>query len=66
MLVLSRQTNESIVIGDGPDAVTITVVKIDGGKVRIGIEVPRTVPVHRLEVLDDINRRSQQERSEGE
>jgi carbon storage regulator len=47
MLVLSRKLNESIII-DGSIKVTITA--IDHGKVRIGIEAPPEVPVHREEV----------------
>lgn len=52
MLVLSRTVNERIVIGDD---VTITVVAIRNGKVRIGIEAPPDVPVHRQEVHDAIH-----------
>ena len=52
MLVLSRKKNESIVINDD---ITITVVSI-GGKVRLGIEAPREVSVHRREVYDVIHR----------
>lgn len=47
MLVLSRKKNESIIIGDN---VTITVVEVRGDKVRLGIEAPREVPIHRSEV----------------
>lgn len=47
MLVLSRKRNESIVI-DG--SIVITVVEIRGDKVRLGIEAPREVPIHRQEV----------------
>lgn len=52
MLVLARKKNEQICIGDG---VVITVVDIRGDKVRLGIEAPRDVPVHRSEVLAAIN-----------
>jgi carbon storage regulator len=52
MLVLSRKKNESIVISD---TITITVVEIRGDKVRLGIEAPRDVPVHRQEVFDAIH-----------
>ncbi|MEZ5235860.1 MAG: carbon storage regulator CsrA [Acidimicrobiia bacterium] len=58
MLVLTRRTNQSIVIG--PD-VTITVVEIRGEQVRLGISAPRHVTVHREEVLEQIrdeNRRA--------
>ena len=53
MLVLSRKKNESIVINDD---ITIVVVEIRGDKVRLGIEAPREVPVHRREVFDAIHR----------
>ncbi len=48
MLVLSRKLGEKICIGDD---IYITVVAIDRGKVRLGIEAPRSVPVHREEIL---------------
>lgn len=51
MLVLSRKKNESIVINDN---VVVTVVEVRGDKVRIGIEAPRDVTVHRQEVLEAI------------
>jgi carbon storage regulator len=54
MLVLSRKKNECIVIDD---KITITVVEIRGDKVRLGIEAPTTVPVHREEVFDAIRGR---------
>lgn len=47
MLVLSRKKNESIVV-DGK--IVITIVEIRGDKVRLGIEAPREVPIHRSEV----------------
>ena len=53
MLVLSRKKNETIVIGDD---ITIVVVEIRGDKVRLGIEAPKEVPVHRQEVYDAIKR----------
>ncbi len=53
MLVLSRQRDESIIIGD---KVVITVVDIRGDKVRLGIEAPSEVPVHRQEVYEAIQR----------
>ncbi|MCA9230806.1 MAG: carbon storage regulator CsrA [Planctomycetales bacterium] len=60
MLVLSRKKNESIIINDD---ITIVVVEIRGDKVRLGIEAPKEVPVHRNEVYEAI-RRSQQVSSE--
>jgi carbon storage regulator len=53
MLVLARKLNERIVIGDN---VTIVVVEIRGDKVRLGIEAPKEVSVHRSEVYDAIQR----------
>lgn len=52
MLVLSRKKNESIVI-DGN--ITITVIEIRGDKIRLGIEAPREVPIHRSEVQESID-----------
>jgi carbon storage regulator len=53
MLVLSRKKNESIVIDND---ITIVVVEIRGDKVRLGVEAPKEVPVHRREVYDAIRR----------
>jgi len=48
MLVLSRKAGQMIVIGEG---VVVRVVSIQGGTIRLGIEAPREVPVHREEVV---------------
>ncbi len=56
MLVLSRQKDESIVIGDD---IKITIVDVRGDKVRLGIEAPREVSVHRIEVYEAIQREKQ-------
>ena len=53
MLVLSRKKNESIVINND---IRIVVVEIRGDKVRLGVEAPREVPVHRREVYEAIQR----------
>lgn len=53
MLVLSRKRDEAIMIGED---VEIVVVEIRGDKVRLGIEAPRDLPVHRREVFDAIKR----------
>jgi len=58
MLVLSRKKNESIVINND---ITIVVVEIRGDKVRLGVEAPKEVPVHRREVYDAIQRAQQEE-----
>jgi carbon storage regulator len=56
MLVLSRKKNESIIINDD---ITIVVVEIRGDKVRLGIEAPKEIPVHRNEVYEAIRRNQQ-------
>ena len=53
MLVLSRKKSESIVVND---SIRITVVEIRGDKVRLGIEAPKEVPVHRSEIYDAIRK----------
>jgi carbon storage regulator len=53
MLVLSRKRDEQIVIGD---AIRVTVVDVRGDKVRLGIEAPPDVTVHRREVWERIQR----------
>jgi len=56
MLVLSRHRDESIMIGDN---VMITIVDIRGDKVRLGIDAPQEIPVHRQEVYEAIKRENQ-------
>ncbi len=63
MLVLSRQRDESIMIGDD---VEITIVDIRGEKVRLGINAPPHVPVHRKEVYEAIKREKQAAAGGGE
>ncbi len=53
MLVLSRKKDEKIVIGD---KITIMVIEIRGDKVRLGIDAPRDITVHREEVYEAIKR----------
>jgi len=57
MLVLSRQRDETIMIGDN---IEITIVDIRGDKVRLGITAPATIPVHRKEVYDAIQRENRE------
>jgi carbon storage regulator len=57
MLILTRKVNESLKVGDD---VTVTVLGVKGGQIRIGISAPRDVAVHREEVFERIQR----ERSE--
>lgn len=56
MLVLSRKKNESIVIDE---RITITVIDIRGDKVRLGIEAPRDVAIHRQEVYEALKRHAE-------
>jgi carbon storage regulator len=51
MLVLSRKRGEAIVIGDG---ITVTVLAVDGDRVKLGVVAPTEVPVHREEVYQRI------------
>lgn len=53
MLVLSRQRDESIMIGEN---IILTIVDIRGDKVRLGIDAPSEIPVHRREVYEAIQR----------
>lgn len=60
MLVLSRQKDESIMIGDD---VEITIVDVRGDKVRLGITAPRSISVHRKEVYEAIQREKSEKQS---
>lgn len=62
MLVLSRHRDQRIKIGD---YITLTIVDIRGDKVRIGIEAPKDVPVHRQEVYDEIQAEIRRQQREG-
>jgi len=53
MLVLSRHRDESIIINDN---IVVTIVDIRGDKVRLGIQAPSNIPVHRQEIYDAIQR----------
>lgn len=57
MLVLSRHRDESIMIGDD---VVVTIVDIRGDKVRLGIDAPTSIPVHRQEVYEAIKREQEE------
>jgi carbon storage regulator len=60
MLVLSRKKKQRIVIKGN---ITVTVLEIRGGKVRLGIIAPRDIPVHRLEVHRIIQQQAEAQRS---
>ena len=61
MLVLSRKKDEKIVIGEN---ITLMVIEIRGDKVRLGIDAPRDVAVHREEVYDAIKREAGQKQAD--
>ena len=63
MLVLTRKTNQSIMIGDD---IEITVLSVSGDKVRIGIEAPRDISVFRREVIDNAEAESSDDGTEAE
>lgn len=57
MLILSRRTGESLMIGDD---VTVTILEIKGNQVRVGINGPKVVPVHREEIYRRIHQKDAQ------
>jgi len=63
MLVLSRQKDESIMIGDN---VEVTIVDVRGDKVRLGITAPRSIPVHRREVYEAIQREKSEKKTQNQ
>jgi len=62
MLILSRKVNECLVI-DG--RIKVKIVRVDGEVVKIGIEAPADVPVHRLEVYEEIQRNNREALTNG-
>ncbi|MGD0573318.1 MAG: carbon storage regulator CsrA [Sedimentisphaerales bacterium] len=63
MLVLSRQKDESIIIGDD---VEVTIVDVRGDKVRLGITAPKEISVHRKEVYEAIQREKKEAQKQQE
>lgn len=63
MLVLSRRVGESVVVGDD---VTITILEVRGDVVRVGIDAPRSVAVHRAELLAELTSSNQEAASPSE
>ncbi len=57
MLVLSRQKDESVIIGDD---IEVLIVDIRGDKVRLGVKAPKSISVHRKEVYDAIRRENRE------
>ena len=56
MLILTRRVNETVMIGD---EITLTVLSINNNQVRLGVNAPRHVPVHREEIYEKIRHQSQ-------
>lgn len=54
MLILTRRIGEAIIIGDGDHKATVTILNNKGNQVQLGINAPKTMPVHREEVYERI------------
>lgn len=61
MLVLTRTANQSIIIGEGQNQVEVIILGVNGTQVKVGVEAPKHIAVHR----DEIHRRIQQEKQHG-
>jgi carbon storage regulator len=56
MLILTRRVGESLKIDLGAEVITVTVIGVKGNQVRLGVEAPRHIAVHREEIYDRIQR----------
>lgn len=54
MLVLSRSQNQKIIIGSGENIISVSILEVRGNQVKIGIEAPKEIPVHRQEIFEKI------------
>ncbi len=61
MLILTRRVGETLMIGED---VTVTVLGVKGNQVRIGVNAPKDIPVHREEIYERIKREQQQEHAQ--
>jgi carbon storage regulator len=60
MLILSRRVNESLIIGEGPEQIIVTVMQVRGNQVRLGVAAPPKMRVDREEIRERINREKAQ------
>jgi carbon storage regulator len=58
MLILTRRVGEKLMIDLGAETITITVIGVKGNQVRMGVDAPKRIPVHREEIYDRIKRQA--------
>jgi len=61
MLILTRRIGETLIVGEGKDKAEFTVLGIKGNQVRIGVEAPMNIPVHREEIYKKIQNEKKEE-----
>jgi carbon storage regulator len=54
MLILTRRISETLIIGEGDDAIRVQILGVKGNQVRVGVDAPKHIAVHREEVYDRI------------
>jgi len=64
MLVLTRKINETLILGEGDNQVTVTIIGVSGQQVRLGCHAKANVPIHREEIYQRILRERETEHSE--
>ena len=60
MLILTRRVAESIIISEGASKITVTLLGIKGGQVRVGIDAPKDISVHREEIFERLQQKKNQ------